>query len=158
MSGLPRRGIQNRRLEMSPYLRREPWHSGPFEQHEDARHSRRLTAVGGGLLAHDLDSDTWIQVELVEQELVWMYSDNVVRLQRQRRLRKIAHVKRDKHLDVRSHRRSENMPVLRIVGHPIDQRLVSIDKGVRERPGHVGDTAIDALSRDSAVDQVAAQL
>ena len=82
MSGPARRGTQSRRLEMSSYLRREPGHSGPFEQHEGARHSRRLSAVGGGLLSHDLDSDAWIQVELVKQELVRMYSDHVVWLQR----------------------------------------------------------------------------
>src|SRR6266568_537863 len=70
MSGPTRRGTQGRRLKMSSYLRREPWHSGPFEQHEDARHGHRLAAVGGGLLPHDLDSDAWIKVKLVEQELV----------------------------------------------------------------------------------------
>jgi len=82
MSGLTPARYQSPRLEMSSYLRREPWHSGPFEQHEDPRHGRRLAAVGGGLLSHDLDSNAWIQVELVKQELVRMYSDNVVWLQR----------------------------------------------------------------------------
>src|SRR2546423_4875900 len=93
MSGLTLRGIQSPRLEMSSYLRREPWHSGPFEQHEDGRHGRRLAAVGGGLLSHDLDSNAWIQVELVKQELVRIYSDNVEWLQRW--LWKIAHVELD---------------------------------------------------------------
>jgi hypothetical protein len=81
MSGPTQSGIQSRRLEMSSYLRREPWHSGAFEQHEDARHGSRLAPVGGGLLSHDLDSDAWIQVELVKQEFVGMYRDSVVRLQ-----------------------------------------------------------------------------
>jgi hypothetical protein len=36
MSGPTQSGTQSRRLEMSSYLRREPWHSGAFEQHEDA--------------------------------------------------------------------------------------------------------------------------
>src|SRR5262245_1743407 len=63
MTGPTRRGTQGRKLEMPSYLRREPWHSGPFEQHEDTRHDSRLATVGGDLLSHDLHRDAWIQVE-----------------------------------------------------------------------------------------------
>jgi hypothetical protein len=141
---------------MPAYLGREPWHSGAFEQYEDARHGSRLTPVGGGLLSHDLDSDAWIEVELVRQELVRMYRDNVVRLQR--RLWKIAQVEGNKYLGICPHGCCKDVPVFRVVGHPTEQRLETVHQSVRERPGHVRDTAIYTFRLDTSLDQVAAQL
>jgi hypothetical protein len=60
---------------------------------------------------------------------------------------------------VRHDRGSENVPILWVVRHPIDEFLVSRNGGSWKRLSHGGDTTMRAfLGRESVLDQVAPDL
>jgi hypothetical protein len=61
----------------------------------------------------------WRQIELVEKELVLMQDRHAIR--RSGGLGEVLQILSDEHLDTSAHCRRQDVPVLWIVGHRVDQ-------------------------------------
>lgn len=64
-------------------------------------------------------------------------------------LGKVTQIERDEDFGVRSHRGSQDVPVLLVVGHAADQRLVSGDLRVGKCQPHLLDPVADRALGDS---------
>jgi hypothetical protein len=74
-----------------------------------------------------------------------------------RLLRKVADVEGDHDFGVGPHSGGKDMPVLWIVGHPLDQGLVAGHAGIGKRPVHLGDAEIHPVRGHASINQVAAK-
>lgn len=142
--------------QMPADLGREPRHATALKQHENAGHGSWLTPVGSRLLAQDLHRHTGIEIELVQQEVVRMDRADIERFQC--RVRKVSKIEGDHDLCIRPDRGGKYVPVLRVVGHPADERFVAGHGSVRERSAHLRDPPIDPVGIETPLDQITAKL
>lgn len=91
----------------------------------------------GGLPEEGASDPGRVEVELVEEERIGAHRDHLMRLQR--RAREVPEVKGHQDLGTACHGGGEDVTVLAIARHRIDQRLVVGDSGGRERGPHVQD-------------------
>ena len=97
-----------------------------------------------------------IEIPLVEQAVVLIADRDVVRLSSGRR--EVSDVVSDDHLSASPDRRRQNVPILRVVGHPRNQHPMSGDHGRREVLDHLSDPVINAGRGHAVLEQVAAKL
>jgi hypothetical protein len=133
--------------QMPADLGREPWHATTFEQDEDAGNGSGLTLVGRRLLAENLNRHTGIEIELIQQEVVWMDRGDIERFER--RLGEVDKIESDDNFGIRPDRGGQDVPILRVVGHPADERLVTCYGRIRERSAHLGDPPIDSVGSET---------
>ena len=143
-------------LGLTPHLIGKPWDACHLQRSEEGWERLRRTPIGCGLGGEFIDHDSRCKVESVEQELVGMddlyleFGESVVR--------EVPRIECHDRARVRSHRSGENMAVLRITSHRVDQPCVAVDRGIGKRAAHLAESSVHCIAINAAVAEVATQL